>query len=68
MSTINRIKEAVKAGVKIKSIAEKSEVSYFRIASVVNPKKYKGESKFDRFEEERISKALDAISAAFSAQ
>lgn len=70
MSTINRIKEAVKAGVKIKSIADKSEVSYSKIASAVNPAKYKykGDPKFDRFELARINEALDAISAAFSAQ
>ncbi len=68
MNINERIRAAVKAGVKMKTIASKAEVSNYRLASVVNPKKYKGESKFDRFEEERISKALDAISAAFSAQ
>ena len=64
MSTINRIKEAVKAGVKIKAIADKSEVSYYRIASIVSPPKYKGESKLDRFEEERINQAIDSIKSA----
>lgn len=61
MNIKERIKEAVKAGVKIKSIADKAEVSYYRISSVVNPKSYKSETNFDRFEEERINKALDEI-------
>ena len=61
MNTKNRIKEAVKAGVKIKSIADKAEVSYYRLSSVVKPSVYKSETKFDRFEEDRINKALDDI-------
>lgn len=65
MNTKERIKEAVKAGVKIKSIADKAEVSYYRVSSVVNPTVYKSETKFDRFEEERINKALDDIKNVF---
>lgn len=63
MNIKERIKKAVKAGVKAKSIANKAEVSYYRISSVVNPSSYKSETKFDRFEEDRISKALDEIKA-----
>lgn len=61
MHTKDRIKEAVKAGVKIKSIADKAEVSYYRISSVVNPTAYKSETNFDRFEDARINEALDDI-------
>lgn len=64
MNTKERIKEAVKAGVKIRSIADKAELSYYRISSVVNPKSYKSETKFDRFEEARINEALDNIKNA----
>ena len=66
MSVNNRIKKAVLAGVKAKTIATKSGVSYFRISSVVNPEKYRGASKFDIYEEARINKALDKIAAALA--
>ena len=65
MSIKERIKDAVESGVKIKSISDKAEVSYFRIKSVVNPESYKGESNFDRFEEARINEALDKIKSSF---
>lgn len=65
MNTKDRIKDAVKSGVKIKSIADKAEVSYFRLKSVINPEACKGESSFDRFEEARINKALDKIKSSF---
>lgn len=65
MNTKDRIKQAVSAGVKIKTIAGKAEVSYFRIKSVVNPDKYRGETDFDRFEDERINDALDSIKDSF---
>ncbi|AHK11647.1 hypothetical protein S141_1 [Shewanella sp. phage 1/41] len=65
MNTKARIKDAVKSGVKIKSISDKAEVSYFRLKSVINPLKYKGETSFDRFEEDRINKALDDIKGSF---
>lgn len=65
MNIKDRIRKAVKAGVKAKSIADKAEVSYYRISSVINPNSYKSETKFDRFEEDRISKALDEIKATF---
>jgi hypothetical protein len=60
-----RIKSAINSGVSAKSIAEKSEVGYFRIKSVTNPRSYRGVSKFDRFEEARISAALDQIKKSF---
>jgi len=65
MNTKDRIKQAANAGVKIKTIADKAEVSYFRIKSVVNPDKYRGETNFDRFEEARINEALDEIKSTF---
>lgn len=66
MNTKERLRAAVKAGVKIKVISEKAEVSYFRLKSVIKPSSYNGESNFDRFEEARINDALDSIAAALS--
>lgn len=64
MNVNDRIREAAKVGIKLKTIADKAEVSYYRIASVVNPDKYRSESTFDRFETERINKAIDEIKNA----
>lgn len=64
MNVNERIREAAKVGIKLKTIADKAEVSYYRIASVVNPDKYRSESTFDRFETERINKAIDEIKNA----
>lgn len=64
MDVNSRIKKAVKGGIKAKTIADKSDVSYYRISSVVNPETYKGESKFDKYETKRINDALDKIAAA----
>ncbi len=64
MSINTRIKDAVTAGVKAKSIADKSGVSYFRISSVVNPEKYRGESKFNEEETKKIEDALSSIKEA----
>ena len=65
MNVKDRIKDAVNNGVKIKTISEKAEVSYFRLKSIINPKACKGESNFDRFEEARINEALDSIKNSF---
>ena len=56
-----RIRKAVKGGIKMKTIADKSGVSYYRVSSVINPAKYKGESSFDKYETKRINEALDLI-------
>ncbi len=64
MSINSRVKDAVNAGVKASSISEKSGVSYFRISSVVNPEKYRGESKFNKEETKKIEQALDLIKEA----
>ena len=61
MNIKERINNAVNNGVTVKSIANKSEVSYFRLKSVINPSSYKGASSFDRFEEARINEALDEL-------
>ena len=66
MSVNKRIKDAVLAGVKAKTIATNSGVSYFRVSSVVNPKKYRGESKFNDEEAKRINDALDKIAQALA--
>jgi len=60
-----RIKKAALLGVKMKRVASMSEVSYYRISSVVNPEKYSSNPKFDRFEEVRINEALDTIKNGF---
>ena len=65
MNVKDRIKDAANNGVKIKTISDRAEVSYFRLKSVINPEAYKGESNFDRFEEARINEALDSIKNSF---
>ena len=62
---IDRVKKAVEAGVKIKTIAEKSGITYFRIASVVNTKSYRQSTKFTDDEANVINTELDAIKATF---
>lgn len=64
MSVNERIRSAVEAGIKMRTIASKAEVSYYRISSVVNPDKYKGESSFDKHESKRINDAIDSIKSA----
>lgn len=64
MTVNDRIKEAAKAGIKMIAIAEKSGVSYYRISSVVNPEKYRGESSFNEQEAQSINNALDEIKNA----
>lgn len=66
MNVNERIRKAVKGGIKAKTIADKADVSYYRISSAVNPEAYKGESSFDKYESERITKALDSIASAAS--
>lgn len=61
MNVNDKIKKAVKGGIKPKTISDKSDVSYYRIASVINPEAYKGESKFDKHETKRIEDALTSI-------
>lgn len=61
MNVNERIKIVTKAGIKAKTIADKAGVSYYRIASVINPESYKGESKFDIYETKRINVAIDSI-------
>ena len=65
MNVNDRIKEAARAGIKVTVIAEKSGVSYYRISSVVNPDKYRGESSFNDKETESINNALDEIRGSF---
>lgn len=64
MNVNERVRSAVEAGVKIKTIASKADVSYYRISSVVNPARYKGESSFDKYETKRINDAIDLIKGA----
>lgn len=61
---IKRIQSAVKAGVKIQFIADFSAISYFRIASVVNPKSYRSSTTFTDAEAIDINRALDLIKDA----
>ncbi len=61
MNVNDKIRKAVSGGIKPKTIADKAEVSYYRVASVVNPESYKGESKFDKYETKRIEDALASI-------
>jgi len=61
---INRIKSAVKAGVKMKTIAECSDVTYYRLASVVNTDSYRQATTFKCDEIKRINTALDSIKDA----
>tara|TARA_R110000851_G_scaffold60415_3_gene139459 strand:- start:5535 stop:5738 length:204 start_codon:yes stop_codon:yes gene_type:complete len=62
----DRIRKAVNGGIKMKTIADKADVSYYRVSSVINPEKYKGESSFDKYETKRINDALDLIAAALT--
>lgn len=61
MNVNERIRIVVQSGIKMKTIADKADVSYYRLSSVVNPEKYKGESKFDKYETKRINDAIDDI-------
>lgn len=61
---IERIKSAVSAGVKIAVIAEKSGITYFRMASVVNTKSYRQCTKFTGVEVVIINNELDKIQSA----
>lgn len=61
-STSQRIIRAVDgAGVKPNLLAAKAEVSLYRLKSVVWPDIYKGNPTFDKYELQRINKALDEI-------
>lgn len=62
--TIDRIKSAVSAGIKIKTIANESEITYFRIASVVNVESYRYKTSFTLPEIKRIHRTLDSIKAS----
>ncbi len=64
-TVINRLVSASQAGVKIKKIAELSGITYFRIASSINPESYRGSTAFNREEVERITVALDYIKSEF---
>tara|TARA_R110000772_G_scaffold9816_1_gene31934 strand:- start:348 stop:551 length:204 start_codon:yes stop_codon:yes gene_type:complete len=66
MNINERIRKAVSGGIKMKTIADKSDVSYYRVSSVINPAKYKGESNFDKYETKRINEALDLIAKSLS--
>lgn len=66
MSVNDRIRKAVNGGIKMKTIADKADVSYYRVSSVINPEKYKGESSFDKYETKRINEALDKIAKALA--
>jgi len=61
---IERIKSAVGAGVKIAVIAEKTGITYFRMASTVNSSAYRQCTKFTDSEVKIIHKALDSIKEA----
>lgn len=61
MDVNDRIRLIVKSGITRKAISNLADVSYYKISSVVNPKKYKGEARFDKYETERINIALDTI-------
>lgn len=63
---IERIKKAVKAGVKIKVISDGVEdMSYFRVSSVINPEAYRQCTKFTEREAKEINTVLDNIKNAF---
>ena len=66
MNVNDRIRKAVNGGIKMKTIADKADVSYYRISSVINPEKYKGESQFDKYETKRINDSLDSIAKALA--
>lgn len=61
MDVNDRIRLIVKSGITMKAISNLADVSYYKVSSVVNPKKYKGEASFDKYETERINIALDTI-------
>lgn len=61
---IARIKAAAKNGIKIRTIAEHSGITYFRIASVVNTKSYRQCTTFTDSEAADINRILDTIKAA----
>ena len=65
MDVNDRIRSISKAGINARKIADTADVSYYRISSVINPKKYRGESTFDKYETKRINDALDSIVKAF---
>ena len=66
MDVNDRIRMAVIAGIKMKTISDRAGVSYYRVSSVISPEKYKGESSFDKYETERINSALDKIAQVLS--
>ena len=61
---IERIKKAVSAGVKIKTLAERSGITFFRMASVVNAKSYRTCTTFTDEEVVRVNHAIDLIKKA----
>lgn len=61
---IDRIKTAVNEGIKIAVIAEKTGVTYYRMASVVNTKAYRQSTTFTDSEADTINSVLDATKAA----
>lgn len=63
--TIERIKSAVGAGMKIRTIAENTSITYYRMASVVNPKSYRQSTSFSDDECKQINNALDKIKSSF---
>ena len=62
--TVERINSAVSAGVKIKTISNESDITYFRIASVVNVSSYRYKTSFTMDEIRRIHQVLDSIKEA----
>ena len=62
---IARIRKAVNVGVKIKAISDGVEdMSYFRVASVINPEAYRQCTKFTEREAREINQVLDGIKNA----
>lgn len=62
---IERIKSAVDAGLKIKVISDGVEdLSYFRVASVINPESYRKQTRFTDREVREINRVLDNIKNA----
>ena len=58
---IERIKSAVSAGVKIAVVAEKSGITYYRMASTVNTEAYRQATTFTDSEVKTINAVLDSI-------
>lgn len=58
---IARIQHAVNAGITIRSLCNKSGVSFFRMASVVNVDSYRYMTTFTDTECEKLNKILDNI-------